>query len=101
MTPVMRALPRDAVRLAPGMFQQRFELNRKYLMRLTNDNLFAELLRRGRAVERVRAASTSIGVSRHLPGARALPGALAVGGGAQRGGERRHGAESQGRSHRG
>ena len=39
MTPVMRALPLDAVRLAPGMFQQRFELNRKYLMRLTNDNL--------------------------------------------------------------
>jgi len=29
----------DRVRLAPGMFQQRFNLNRKYMMSLSNENL--------------------------------------------------------------
>jgi len=39
MTGVFRALAPGQVKLLPGLFQQRFELNRKYLMSLKNDAL--------------------------------------------------------------
>ena len=39
MKPVLQSLPIDSTHLLQGLFQQRFELNRSYLMKLSNDNL--------------------------------------------------------------
>ena len=69
----------DRVRLAPGMFQQRFNLNRKYMMSLSNENLLQNFyLEAGlwSPPQKTSGLSLGLGVA-DQPGARTLPRPLA------------------------
>ena len=47
----MRDFPAGHVRLLPGPIKKRFELNKQYMMSLTNENLLREFLSGSGAVE--------------------------------------------------
>ena len=94
----LRPLPKGAARLLPGLFQQRSELNRKYMLALKTENLLQNhYLEAGLWSPASRLHDIHWGwESPSLPAARPFPGPLAFGGSLYRRQHRRSRDQGQG-----
>ena len=75
-------LPPGSVKLLPGLFQQRYNLNRRYMLSLKTENLLQNhYMEAGLWMPRTAPGGHPLGLGvAHLPAARAFPRPLALGG---------------------